>query len=268
MVSQADPRPEGPATGAVVEGCYAGSLSDCGGVIEGEHFVSHRLLKVLGAGKPLKVRGIDPKDQERECLVSPRNLTARVLCSRHNRSLKPIDNAGNRFFETLASAGIWLEDHPAGTEHRVATSGHDLERWCLKALCGFIARAGKPVPELWQRILFGRCALLPPRGLYAYAEVGDEIAGKGVSLEEVRLVGSTSIGVVVRLLNHELVLSMSPGVPVTLTRQTNKSRMLRPGSIVLENGGNGSTRTIFLSWHDSLQHASIRTTWTARPNDG
>jgi len=65
-VAQADPRPPGSGTGAVVEGCYAACLRDCGGKLSQEHPISlETLKKQAGPRGVLAVQGIDPKDPTR-----------------------------------------------------------------------------------------------------------------------------------------------------------------------------------------------------------
>jgi len=264
VVAQADPRPPKPTTGIAVSGCYAAPLADCAGDLEGEHFVSHRMLKMLaGESGVLNVKGIAPQNPDLERRVAVKRLTANVLCARHNRAMKPIDTAGNNFFETVATLGNVLEDAPPGAERIVALNGHDLERWCLKTLCGFLARAGKPVPDLWVRILFGHGSLLQPRGLYIYAAVGDVLSGDAIGITEVRVKGGESVGLFAQLLNHELVFSMAPASPVGVEEHVGKWRVYRPESFTFKNPANGSTLVLWLSWQDWLYHAPIDTEWSA-----
>jgi hypothetical protein len=163
----------------------------------------------------------------------------------------------------LSTLGNLLENESKRTERIIALNGHDLERWCLKALCGFLARADRCASEAWVRILFGSRSLLQPLGLYFYAEVGDVLAGEGISLEEVRVKGAESIGLVARLLSHELVFSMSTDTPVTLERHVGKMRVFRPESFTFRNPTSGSTQVLWLSWQDSLYHAPIDVVWGA-----
>jgi hypothetical protein len=83
VLPQADPSPPEPRTAKVVDGCYAAPLLDCDGSLTGEHFISHRMLKLLEGtpGKNLRVRGIDPKNPTDERRVSPAKVIAPVLCS-------------------------------------------------------------------------------------------------------------------------------------------------------------------------------------------
>jgi hypothetical protein len=80
VVPQADTRPPPPVTGKAVSGCYAACLSDCDGELEDEHFVSHRMLKMLaGESKALTVRGIDPKDPDGVRSVAVKRIATRAL---------------------------------------------------------------------------------------------------------------------------------------------------------------------------------------------
>lgn len=261
VIPQADPRPKGPATGKRVDGCYAACLDDCDGELEQEHFISHRMLKLLaGQAGRLHMRGIDPKDPELARWVTPKNVTAPVLCKRHNHTLKPIDTAGNNFFETIMDLRKVLDEAPPGTKRIVPLNGHDLERWGIKALCGFLARAGKPVDELWVRILFGRGSTVRPRGLYVYAGIGDVLRDKGIGLSTVLQHGNP-VGVIAHLSLHELVFSVHPSRTIGVDGHEGKWCVYRPSCFAFENPANGSTLELWLSWQDDLYHGSIDVTW-------
>lgn len=227
------------------------------------------MLKILsgGAKKKLDVIGIDPKDPTRSVPVSPAKVVAPVLCDRHNKALKPIDTCGNNFFEAVALLGERFGSDPPGTDRIVGLNGHDLERWCLKALCGFLARADREVPELWVRVLFGGGSILPPRGLFVYANVGDELHGDKIRIEEVGYRGVGSVGLIVQLLSHELVFSMMLEKVVAVDRHVDKLRIFRPESFAFRHA-NGSTTVIWLSWHDLLFHHSIDFDWSATARHG
>jgi len=254
-----------PRTGRAVEGCYAACLCDCDGDLEDEHPISHWMLKQLAAGATtLRVRGIDPKRPDLVRPVSPKKLTAPVLCKRHNRALLPIDTAGNRFFETIASIGHALIEPPRAGGQAVGINGHDLERWCLKALCGLVARVKKPIPELWPRILFGEASILHPRGLYFFARVGELLAGDDIRAETVTFNGE-EVGIIARILNHELVFSMHPTRPVTLERHVGKELLYRPGAFASTNPASGAEMVLSLTWHDSFFHTHVTSVWGTSP---
>ena len=218
----------------------------CDGVLTDEHFISHGMLKMLARGErtPLRVHGVNPRNPEVVRPVAPKKLVAPVLCKRHNGALKPIDTAGNRFYRAITSLRKWLQDEPSGTSRVIAINGHDLERWCLKVLCGFLARASRPVPERSVRALFGydSCAILEPHGLYVYAQIGDMRSGGDIHVE-ILYREQGPVGVIVRLLDHELVFSMR-STPVGLVdRHAGKQRVFRPGALTATRG-----ESLLLPW--------------------
>jgi len=115
---------------------------DCDGPLTDEHFISHRMLKLLEGtpGKKIRVRGIDPKNPTDERRVSPANVVGSVLCRRHNSALRPIDTAGNTFFETVGALRAWLPSASSGL-----------------AAMAFLLRRGPRVP-----IPSGPCPTSPP----------------------------------------------------------------------------------------------------------
>lgn len=264
-VPQADPVPPPPRTGVAVEGCYASSLSDCGGELEAEHFISHRMLKGLADERGMIfVRGIAPQgkknDEENAAWVPAKKLTALVLCARHNRAAKPIDSAGSRFLETVQGVRDMLAENEKDLV--IAVNGRDIERWCLKALCGFLARAGKPVPELWARVLFGRNELNHPRGLYVYAGVGDELSGpEMIQLTEIRE-GETTVGVHAQILIHELAFSMHASRPegVPTEAHAGKACLFRPECFVFARSDREAKVLLWLSWNDNHFHDTVEIT--------
>ena len=104
-------------------------------------------------------------------------LTANVLCTRHNTALSPLDARVGQFYHELADAEEFLRNDEQEPRVRLF-SGHDLELWSLKLLCGLVAAgvadhpAGKTARHhqlaAWSRVLFGEVMLAPRIGLYAY----------------------------------------------------------------------------------------------------
>lgn len=266
FVAPADYRPRPPATGKSVEGCYAACLLDCDGEIEQEHFLSHGMLKILcGSAKELTVTGISWKKPEQVAQVAPKRMTAPVLCSRHNRALSPIDAVANNFFAAVHGLDVTMTALAPGERKVVAFNGHDLERWCLKALCGFVARARRPVPETWVRTLFGPTEVTLPNGLYMYTDVGGELVGQTLGLTEIVQDGVTA-GMVVNMLQHELVFSMNGEEVAGLSQHSGKLRVLRPGNFSFLDA-KGSFFVLWLSWFDRRFHADVRTQWASAGAD-
>ncbi|WP_157726485.1 hypothetical protein [Imhoffiella purpurea] len=82
--------------------CWASEYSSCDGKISREHYISKSVFE-----QPfIYVSGFDwCKDKEKKIGLS--NLTAKILCERHNNSLSFVDQAGLnaiRVFEQLLPA--------------------------------------------------------------------------------------------------------------------------------------------------------------------
>jgi hypothetical protein len=125
-----------------------------------------------------------------------RLFAARILCARHNDNLSEIDSEALRLFrclETIAKGFI-----PTGRCQRDRFhlfSGHDIEAWLLKMLCGYVAAGERTVrgfqkgvvPPEWVDILFGRSELENGQGLYVpeYSPPGADALGFGIVIETV-----------------------------------------------------------------------------------
>lgn len=114
--------------------CYASAIGECDRSLSREHCVSQAILKSIGDGYTVTVEGFRPWIGENlPQKISVASFTAKVLCTRHNSALSPLDVVANRFFRRLSDA------HSAHHPAVYAFNGHDIERWMLKCLCGFMA---------------------------------------------------------------------------------------------------------------------------------
>lgn len=158
--------PPPPATGLESVRCYARPLGDCSRKMTAEHFISNALLELLG-GDQLTV--VNPDAGLRP--FPARQLKAKVLCERHNSALSPLDALATKTFAYLLRGGT--------SDSLAVVNGYDLERWMLKALCGYASsglafsnRQGQPSkgwapPPEWLRVLFGTDTLPQGAGLHA-----------------------------------------------------------------------------------------------------
>lgn len=154
-----------------VEGCYAADLGDCSGSISGEHWISAAVLKLLAEPKKparVAIRGT-PWLLGEAGVVPVTQLRANILCKGHNERLSRLDDLAPVFARLLG----------VGAPHNAATgiiSGHGVELWLLKLLCGLAVsgnmglggvavRDWRP-PLHWVRILFGYADFPPGAGLY------------------------------------------------------------------------------------------------------
>lgn len=123
--------PPVPSTGTSMSGCYLRETFNCAPPISNEHYISAALLKALGGGTiaahGLPWIGEEPKN------LSYKNLTANILCKRHNESLSPLDDIAGKFFINISNI---LSGNPFQSPNPdlVLVSGQGLELWLLKLL--------------------------------------------------------------------------------------------------------------------------------------
>jgi len=159
-----------------VEGCWAGSLGNCGGGISREHYVSQCVFP----DQAIFVQGLD------WCLNEPKEirietLTAKILCKDHNSALSELDSEAGRAFDSFREFTrdkIQREKMPYinWAFKQQTIDSRKLERWCLKTLLNFsfgrnlIIGPGshKPgsVPAELARIAFGLEDFTDGRGIY------------------------------------------------------------------------------------------------------
>jgi hypothetical protein len=177
-------RTSGPRTGIRNEGCYAAAFADCSPDVSREHYVSHGLLKLLTIEGKVTVDGFPWQDKGTVKRVPPATLTGKILCSRHNLALSPLDAVASRLFQRIDQFHHEFIDSVQEHQNRFfLLNGHDIERWTLKTLCGAIVsrnaqiRTGESnwIPPLeWLKILFGEESFPPRCGLYFHSEVGEK----------------------------------------------------------------------------------------------
>jgi hypothetical protein len=108
---------------------------DCSSGLSREHYISRVLLD----GLDLRIRGF-PWQREQVARVSPDNLTAKILCRRHNSALSPLDTAAKDYFRSLEKARIHAVRRSLSTcTGHFLVSGDGLELWAMKTLAGLYA---------------------------------------------------------------------------------------------------------------------------------
>jgi hypothetical protein len=100
VVPEANTRPRGARTGRANPECYARSLNDCSADITREHYISRNVLDLLAPNGKFEVVN-PPWAIGKTVSVSPATFFHKVLCSRHNHVLKPLDTTAGKFFRTL-----------------------------------------------------------------------------------------------------------------------------------------------------------------------
>ena len=173
------PRP--PRTGYSHPSCYLSHTGDCSKKLSAEHYVSAALLRALG--DKLLVGGMPWLRNGETKVVGINSLTAKVLCTRHNEALSPLDGEAARLFRTIKLVAAELDQKSlARRPKQYILSGEDLERWMAKLLMGtfrgkILARNAQPLStthslnlSFLKQVFAG--ALAYPRGLWIKAAVG------------------------------------------------------------------------------------------------
>jgi len=209
---QASTTPPSPRTQFSLESCYANRLADCSSKLSREHYISESLLHHLNRDNKLKVSGLPWVEGEGQVLP-PSAFASRMLCTRHNSALSPLDAIAVRLFEAFDERGATGSD-----QHLLYLfSGHDLERWLLKILYGItcsknLTLDGKPdlsIPKYWLEILFGEAQFPDQQGLYVCKSRGHLFEGpNGLQLQAITGRGRLT-GMGLSICGYELILSMS-----------------------------------------------------------
>jgi len=237
--------PLGQKTGVACRGCYAAELHDCSPSISREHYITEALLHYINRGGGLQVSGF-PWMKSETMSLPPNALAAKVLCERHNTALSPLDDIAVRMFRSFDE-----KDAIGSGKHRFLFSGHDIERWLLKSMCGLAQARSLPtdkecslrIPEHWLKILFGYVDFSMHRGLYLFNDIGYIFQGPlDLSLRAISRRGELS-GLVISMCKYELILSMS-GFPSR--RFAGQSVVYRPLELYVR--GPGYEKSIVLTW--------------------
>jgi len=126
--------PAPPLTGFAHPKCYLHPTYNCCETLENEHYVSAMVLRTIGP--TLRVSGFSWVKGDMSKDIPIEQFTSRVLCTRHNRALSPIDSEAGRFVRCIRD---FCNSSTLPPRARVLFSGHDLERWCLKTFLGLLA---------------------------------------------------------------------------------------------------------------------------------
>jgi hypothetical protein len=213
----------------------------------------------LGKNGSLRVSGLAWQKGENHEALPPSAYAANILCDRHNTALSPLDGTALRLFHALDhSADLKGETN---SERIFLFSGHDVERWLLKMLCGalfsksVILRNGidTQLPERWLQILFGRDNFADGEGLYLYREPGRLFRGRtGVQMRVVAR-DKKPVGIYVAVSSYEFILLMQ-----TPPSRTWNGAALCYRPLELYTPGPGCERSIVFSWAGAADFGTIR----------
>jgi len=127
--------PPDPLTGYSNPRCYLNSTRDCSAETSREHFISQSVLEIT---KTFGLRGLPwQKLGEEIPNYGIKALASRILCTRHNSALAPLDTAAARFYRILMQIRDELARPVQYDRGRwFIASGEAIELWTIKTLCG------------------------------------------------------------------------------------------------------------------------------------
>ncbi|MBN7542163.1 hypothetical protein I3U58_00005, partial [Mycobacteroides abscessus subsp. abscessus] len=134
----------GPRTGYGNPGCYARSSQDCDELLTREHWISDDLLeRVSNDKKVIAVEGAAWQGRTpKQKIIGINSMSSKILCSRHNRALSPLDKVAAEFFTHLRDDLLDMNWHTGLPPHFpngfTLISGPYFELWLLKVLWGAI----------------------------------------------------------------------------------------------------------------------------------
>lgn len=170
-------KPTEPRTGASHPGCFARVLGDCAGDTNREHYVSAGILERIGEDSVVEVSGLRWQQTPRQ-RFGVAALTARILCTKHNTMLSPLDAAALLFLNAHADLNSAVVSAATTSVSRMF-AGADIERWLLKLALGMAAAATEDVPEALVKGLFGAAEMPLGVCLHYQDPVGKEAAFAG-----------------------------------------------------------------------------------------
>ena len=254
-----------PKTGFKKLRCYAAELGDCSKKISREHFLSEGILKILNENNDLTVVGLPWLKREEHRKLNPASLVANILCDRHNNVLSPLDAVAIRFFKALDQIEQeFLNEKTACKERVFLFNGHDIERWMLKTLCGFLYSNNASTLEgetihwkpniTWLNMLFGTQKFPVGCGIYYEAKIGEKRdLYQGVDFSILLNQNDAAGGAIIGLKENKFALVM-------LTPSEDKQgtvlehSVYRPYQLIFNKEKEPNYKVIVLAW-DSKDYA-------------
>jgi hypothetical protein len=175
-----------------VPNCWAANLDACSSEQSREHIVSEGIW----AGEMVEVVGL-PWCRNEPKRIGLSSLTAKILCRSHNSRLSPLDAAAKHAFDAVRQCvGLSNERDKLRPRRwkvrRFEIMGLLLERWFLKTAINVAVThpegmswgltgspADQPPPEI-VRMVYGTAEFVPPMGLYAVADPGEDFYSSDV----------------------------------------------------------------------------------------
>ena len=245
--------------------CYMRALESCEGTISGEHIISASVIRVLAGTGDFSVAGFPWLEDGEERIIGPQNLTANVLCRKHNSALHPLDDAAGFFFSALKSS---LET-ATGRQHALV-SGHDLERWFLKtakvaAASGSFARGREQLSGVFAHDdlildMLDRHETWPEgSGLYCTMNAGDLASNHSrFQFQPLTNARDELEGMALNILGINFVLLLAP---MDMEKYPFlRGAKYRPARIVISVPGKAA-HWVTVSWDDDKRHEELTMTF-------
>ena len=231
--------------------CYALQLGNCKGPLSLEHYISYRLLKIIG--DTLEISG-PPwlKGQTKKVFI--KKLGSKILCSHHNNILSELDEEAILFFKALKKYDQVLGNLSSQKNEVVNLSGEKLERWLIKLYLGM--HCGKQFsnklekPELYLLDKLFNCIPLPKEyGFYLCAPLGTSIQMfNGVGIQTcVSPVNNEIVGILCQFRGVPIILSIRPATDGG-TGKVDPPALYHPPGITFSSSDNKVTKSIVFEW--------------------
>lgn len=235
--------------------CYLRAAGGCSDRISGEHPLSRAVLATMNAAHVF-VQGFHWQ-KESEQRIGINSLTANILCGEHNNALSDLDKMARSFFAAMKLN----ESRQTPKSVNFKFSGHDLERWMLKALAGMAAAGsfrdseGRAMPidpnVDTPLLLTDPDAWKPPIGLFMLHRTGEAYQQRdNVEIAALaRQPEMTVIGMIIRIRGMQFVLLLQP---VSIIGLALEDAWYRP--YALRHIHDHAVHEIKLVWASSLEN--------------
>jgi len=231
-----------------------------------EHWISRAILNLLEADGGLMFKGLAWMVGDETVKLSPKTMSAGILCTRHNSALSPLDASGKSLFQMLRNINMvhGCKIDASTFPNVMLLNGHDIERWFLKYLLGGLfsrnlkfygeSLKGWTPPTHWVKYLFGQQPDFATGGLYYLNPVektadSSQISGVVLGREEL------PTGHLVRIMGFQFAFVDGPRDDQPLL-----DGVLRPKGLLVPLSGSAWARVLF-SWEHPGDDQNVTLNW-------
>jgi hypothetical protein len=253
-------------------GAISATSSDCSQGISGEHYVSRTVLEQLSE-PAVAIDGVHWLAPGERKVVGINNLTANILCRRHNSALSILDTEAGRFLRMIKDIHASLDRKSLSRKRLISiVSGEALELWVLKIACGLfyskiasqnrqqIANNHAIEDSIIAEGLFSK-RWFPHCGLYMRAGLGQRVAG----IDAISMAPATSphekryVGIMVTIIGLDFAVFFDPRGANT-TQLASEGLHFRPTDVSFR--GKLRTHWLILTWPAGVPSRVIEMTIT------